>query len=112
MESVLCFFCFCFSCFLYTLLEVLILFVMKLSFGLLSFSVRALLLWVLSFSEVDLVDLRGVNLFLQCSSFGGVDLVDPEARICSCFPSVGCSCVGEVVVFDLKADLFCSALLW
>ena len=87
-------------------------FVMKLSFGLLSFSVRALLLWVLSFSEVDLVDLRGVNLFLQCSSFGGVDLVDPEARICSCFPSVGCSCVGEVVVFDLEADLFCSALLW
>ena len=44
------------------------LFGMKLSFGLLSFSVRALLLWVLSFSEVDLVDLRGVNLFLQCSS--------------------------------------------
>ena len=65
-ECFVFFFCFfCFSCFLYTLLEVLILFVMKLSFGLLSFSVRALLLWVLSFSEVDLVDLRGVNLFCR-----------------------------------------------
>ena len=47
---------------------------------------------------------------LQCSPCGGVDLLDPEARVC--FPSGGCSLSCGVVVFDPEADLFFySALL-
>ena len=50
------------------------------------------------------------HVFLQCSPFGEVDLVDIEARLF--FPCSGCSHVGEVDVVDLEANLFFySALL-
>ena len=32
-------------------------------------------------NEVDFDDLEALIYFLQCTSFGGVDLFDPEARI-------------------------------
>ena len=84
---------------------------------------------MLSLNEVIGGD-REAYLFLQCSPFGGVDLLDPEA--CEfifysallvvesilwtprhefiCFPSGGCSLSGRVVVFDSEADLFFAVL--
>ena len=34
--------------------------------------------------EADFVDLEVLLYFLQCTSFGGVDRFDPEARILQC----------------------------
>lgn len=48
------------------------------------------------------------HIFLQCSPFGEVDLVDIEARLF--YPCSGCSHVGEVDVVDPEVNFY-SALL-
>ena len=76
--------------------------------------------------EADFVDLEVLIYFLQCASFGGVDLFDPEARIflqCASFSGVDhfdpeapvyflqCASFSGVDHFDPEAPVyFCSAL--
>ena len=56
--------------------------------------------------EADFVDLEVLIYFLQCASFGGVDLFDPEARI-----FLQCASFSGVDHFDPEAPVyFCSAL--
>ena len=77
--------------------------------GLLSFSSRAFLFgfdlrpfwWVPSLLRTILVTLRHIY-FLQCTSFGGVDLFDPEARICF----LQCSSFSGVDFIDPEAPVY------
>ena len=56
--------------------------------------------------EVGVVDLEA-NLFLKCSLLGGVDVLDPEARIYF----LRCSPFIKIVVLILEAGLVLMLLL-
>ena len=51
-------------------------------------------------NEVDFDDLEALIYFLQCTSFGGVDLFDPEARV------LQCSSFSGVDLFDPEARIY------